>query len=95
MTILKRRPVLNQLRKIVHNAGFDAEETIKRGMPFFNYKGSSLCAMAAFKEHYSFMFWKARLMKDPEGIMQVSERDSMGNFGRITSVKDIPPEKIY
>ncbi len=88
------KPILNQLRKIVHKACPDVEETIKWSMPFFDYKGSTLCAMAAFKEHCSFMFWKAKLLKDPESILQVSERDGMGNFGRITSVKEIPSEKI-
>lgn len=88
------KPILNQLRKIVHKACPEVEETIKWGMPFFDYKGSTMCAMAAFKEHCSFMFWKASLLKDPENIMQISERDGMGNFGRISSIKDIPSEKI-
>ena len=40
--------------------------------------------MAAFKEHCSFSFWKAKLMKDPEGILQVADKHAMGNFDRIT-----------
>jgi uncharacterized protein YdeI (YjbR/CyaY-like superfamily) len=88
------KPILNHLRQIVHKACPDAEETIKWGMPFFDYKGSTLCAMSAFKAHCSFMFWKAKLMKDPEGILQVAERHAMGNFDRITSLKDLPSDKI-
>jgi uncharacterized protein YdeI (YjbR/CyaY-like superfamily) len=87
------KPILKHLREIVHKACPDAEETIKWGMPFFDYKGSVLCAMAAFKEHCSFTFWKAKLMKDPEGILQVAERHAMGNFDRITSLKDLPSDK--
>ena len=88
------KPILKHLRELVHKACPDAEETIKWGMPFFDYKGSVLCAMAAFKEHCSFTFWKAKLMKDPEGILQVAERHAMGNFDRITSLKDLPSDKI-
>jgi len=87
------KPILKHLRELVHKACPDAEETIKWGMPFFDYKGSVLCAMAAFKEHCSFTFWKAKLMKDPEGILQVAERHAMGNFDRITSLKDLPSDK--
>jgi len=88
------KPILKHLRALVHKACPDAEETIKWGMPFFDYKGSTLCAMSAFKEHCAFMFWKAKLMKDPEGILQVAERAAMGNFDRITSLKDLPADKI-
>ena len=88
------KPILKHLRELVHKVCPDAEETIKWGMPFFDYKGSVLCAISAFKEHCSFMFWKAKLMKDPEGILQVAERHAMGNFDRITSLKDLPSDKI-
>ncbi len=88
------KPILKHIRELVHKACPDCEETIKWGMPFFDYKGSVLCAMAGFKEHCTFMFWKARLMKDPEGILQITEREAMGNFGNITSLKDLPSDKI-
>jgi uncharacterized protein YdeI (YjbR/CyaY-like superfamily) len=88
------KPILKHLRELVHKACPNTEETIKWGMPFFDYKGSVLCAMAAFKEHCSFMFWKAKLMKDPEKILQITEREAMGNFGNIKSLKDLPSDKI-
>ena len=88
------RPILIHCRKIIHKACPEVEETIKWGMPFFDYKGSPICCIAAFKEHCTFTFWKAKLMKDPEGILQVAERHAMGNFDRITSLKDLPSDKI-
>jgi uncharacterized protein YdeI (YjbR/CyaY-like superfamily) len=88
------QPILKHLRQLVHKACPEAEETIKWGMPFFDYKDSVMCAMAAFKQHCTFTFWKAKLMKDPEGILQVAERHSMGNFDRITSLNDLPSDKI-
>ena len=77
------KPILKHLRQLVHKACPNVEETIKWSMPYFDYKGSVLCAMAAFKEHCTFLFWKAKLMNDPEGILQITEREAMGNFGNI------------
>ena len=88
------KPILQHLRKLVHKTCPDVQETVKWSMPFFDYKGSTLCAISAFKEHCGFMFWKAKLMKDPEGILQIAERGGMGNFDRITSLKDLPSDKI-
>jgi uncharacterized protein YdeI (YjbR/CyaY-like superfamily) len=88
------KPILTYLRQLVHKACPGAEETIKWGMPFFDYKGGTMCTMAAFKQHCTFTFWKAKLMKDPEGILQLAERHAMGNFDRITSLKDLPSDQI-
>jgi uncharacterized protein YdeI (YjbR/CyaY-like superfamily) len=88
------KPILTHLRKLIHKACPDVEETVKWGMPFFDYKGSPVCCIAGFKEHCAFTFWKAKLMKDPEGILQVAEKHAMGNFDRITSLKDLPSDKI-
>src|SRR5258708_3607310 len=51
------RPILNYLRRLVHAACPEVEETLKWRFPNFMYKGM-LCSMAAFKEHCSFGFWK-------------------------------------
>ncbi len=88
------KPILNHLRQVIHKAYPNVTETIKWGMPFFEVNGSAMCCIAAFKEHCSFTFWKAKLMKDTEGILQVAERHAMGNFDRITSLKDLPSDKI-
>ena len=88
------KPILHHLRKLIHKACPDASETIKWGMPFFEASGSILCNIAAFKEHCSFGIWNAPLLKDPEGILQVKDRNAMGHFDRITSVKDLPADKV-
>ncbi|MEO6636632.1 MAG: YdeI/OmpD-associated family protein, partial [Ginsengibacter sp.] len=84
------QPVLLHLRKLVHEACPEAEETVKWGMPFFDYKGP-LCNMASFKQHCSFGFWKAALMED---ALQLKDNNAqgMGNLGRITSLSDLPPD---
>jgi uncharacterized protein YdeI (YjbR/CyaY-like superfamily) len=82
------RPILKQLRKVVHAGCPKVEESIKWSMPHFDYKGV-LCGMAAFKEHCAFGFWKAKLIVPN----MLATKDAMGDFGRITSLQDLPSEK--
>jgi len=79
------RPILVHLRAAVWDACPEVEETVKWGMPHFQYRGM-LCSMAAFKAHCSFGFWKGALMVDSAGKAD----DAMGQFGRITRVRDLP-----
>jgi uncharacterized protein YdeI (YjbR/CyaY-like superfamily) len=87
------QPILEHIRELVHEACPDVEETIKWGFPHFNYKGI-LGSMAAFKNHCSFGFWKGAIMKDPHQVMSVVGKTSMGSFDKITSLKDLPPDRI-
>src|SRR4051812_29285822 len=88
------KPILTHLRELIHAACPDVEETWKWSFPHFMYHGAILCSMAAFKEHAVFGFWKASLMPDPDGILAVAERHSMGHLGKITSKKDLPKDAI-
>jgi len=85
-------PILEHLRDLVHKACPDVEETIKWGMPHFDYKGEMMCSMASFKQHCAFGFWKASLMKDKKLTENARGETSMGHLGRITSLKDLPPD---
>jgi uncharacterized protein YdeI (YjbR/CyaY-like superfamily) len=87
------QPILKHLRELVHKACPEVEETIKWGFPHFDYKGI-MCSMAAFKNHCAFGFWKSSLMSDREKVMEVEERGAMGNFQKITSLSDLPSDKI-
>lgn len=87
------KPILTHLRQLLHKNCPDVSETIKWGMPFFEYNGSLLCNMAAFKAHVSFGFWNAGQMKEADNKLQVKDRGAMGNFDRITSIKDLPSDK--
>jgi uncharacterized protein YdeI (YjbR/CyaY-like superfamily) len=80
------RPILKRLRKIVHTGCPNVQETIKWGMPHFEYNGL-LCGMAAFKNHCALWFWNRQLV-----LGEKSER-GMAQFGRITSIDDLPDEK--
>jgi uncharacterized protein YdeI (YjbR/CyaY-like superfamily) len=88
------KPILIKLRKLIYQACQDAEETIKWSFPNYEVHGSMLCSMASFKEHCAFSFWKASLLKDPDGILHLAERNSMGHLDRLSSLKDLPPDKI-
>jgi uncharacterized protein YdeI (YjbR/CyaY-like superfamily) len=87
------KPILHHLRELVHSSCPDAEEKIKWGFPHFDYKGEMMCSMAAFKQHASFGFWKAALMKDPILAETARSEVAMGHLGRITTVKDLPSDK--
>ncbi len=84
-------PILNHLRNLVHAACPNAQETIKWGMPFFDYKGP-LCNLASFKQHCAFGFWKNALMKDAKEMIDKNEQ-AMGHLGKIMSLNDLPPDK--
>ena len=86
------QPILEHLRRLVHEAAPMVTETIKWGFPFFDYKGQ-VCHMSAFKEHAAFGFWKARQLNDPHKLLQ-QEEASAGSLGKITSLLDLPSDDI-
>jgi uncharacterized protein YdeI (YjbR/CyaY-like superfamily) len=82
------RPILNRIRSIVHRGCPEVEEELKWGFPHFMHKGM-LCSMASFKAHCAFGFWKGRLVLGNSG----KSAEAMGQFGRLTSVSDLPAQK--
>lgn len=87
------QPILNHLRALVHHACPEVEEKMKWSIPHFDYKGEMMCGMAAFKQHCSFGFWKASLMKDKVLMENAASETAMGHLGKITSLKDLPSDK--
>lgn len=87
------QPILKHLRKLVHQACPDVEETIKWSFPNFSYQGALMCSMAAFKAHCAFSFWKASLMNEPMLLENARNETAMGNLGRISSLADLPSDK--
>jgi uncharacterized protein YdeI (YjbR/CyaY-like superfamily) len=87
------KPVLIHIRDVVHRASPLITETVKWGMPFFDYKGP-VCMMAAFKQHLGFGFWKASRLNDPNRLLQGSDEEAAaGSFGRIVSISDLPSDE--
>ena len=87
------KPILIHLRELVHKACPDVEETIKWSFASFDYKGP-YCTMAHFKQHCAFGFWKAAIMKDQRLMDNAKSETAMGHLGRITSLKDLPPDRV-
>lgn len=86
------RPILRHLRKLVHEACPEAEETIKWRSPTFVYKGKMLCGMASFQEHCTFGFWHQG-MEEVLGADGAKAGEAMGSLGRITSLDDLPSDR--
>ncbi len=86
-------PILKHLRRLIHEECPDITEVIKWGFPCFEYKGI-LCAITAHKTHCSFSFWKAAIMSDPDGVIEIVGKTGMGHFGRIQSLEDLPADVI-
>ncbi len=82
------QPMLVHIRDTVHQACPQVEETIKWGMPTFMHAGGILCGMAAFKKHVSFGYWKHALV-----VGDGSAQEGMGSYGKMASLKDLPPKK--
>lgn len=81
------RPILNHVRERVHAAAPEAEETIKWGAPGFTVGGKILLMMAAFKQHAALNFWRGQELRG-----ESANADAMGQFGKITSVENLPDD---
>ena len=86
------QPILVWIRSAFHRGCPSAVETIKWGVPHFEYRGI-LGGMAAFKRHVAFGFWKAQLMSDPAGLLPASRPASMCSI-RIERRADLPTKAI-
>lgn len=77
------KPVLARVRKLIHAACPNVEETIKWSFPFYTYQGV-LAGTPAFKRHCALIFWKGKFIlgKDRKKFM------------RLTSSADLPGDKI-
>jgi len=80
------QPLLVKLRDLIHQANPDIEESIKWGMPCFDYKGI-VCHMAGFKNHCSFGFMKHKLIR---GL----EDNGMNSFGKLKLLTDLPKDEL-
>src|SRR5688572_18917943 len=83
------KPILSYLREVIHEGCPEVAETLKWSAPAFEYQGF-LCGFAAFKEHAALGFWKGTLILSPNN----KSIDAAGSFGRLKTLKDLPPKKV-
>ena len=84
------QPILSHVRARVHAAAPDAQETIKWSAPSFTVDGKILLMMAAFKAHAALNFWRGQEIGDKQ-----PKAGAMGQFGKLTSVDDLPSDKEF
>ena len=84
------RPILEHVRARVHAAVPAAEETLKWSAPAFTLDGKILLIMAAFKAHAAVNFWRGQEIRGDE-----AKGDGMGQFGKLTSLNDLPPDAQF
>jgi uncharacterized protein YdeI (YjbR/CyaY-like superfamily) len=81
------RPILSHVRDRVHAAAPEAEETMKWSAPSFTVDGKILLMMAAFKAHAALNFWRGQEIGEGN-----PKAGAMGQFGKLASVEDLPPD---
>jgi uncharacterized protein YdeI (YjbR/CyaY-like superfamily) len=86
------QPILAHLRKLMHQACPRATETMKWSMPFFEQQSVILAHLAAFKQHCAFGFWGPE-MKKVLAADGLRSSNSMGAFGRLTKLQDLPSDR--
>jgi uncharacterized protein YdeI (YjbR/CyaY-like superfamily) len=64
-----------------------AEETLKWSMPAYTLGGKIVLITAAFKAHMALNFWRGQELRG-----QSANADAMGQFGKIRSIEEIPPD---
>lgn len=81
------REILGHVRERVHAALPVVEEGIKWGMPAYLVGGKIVLITAAFKAHTALNFWRGQELRGRE-----SNAEAMGQFGKIRSLDELPPD---
>ena len=79
--------ILGHVRERVHAVLPDVDETLKWSMPAYTESGKIVLITAAFKAHAALNFWRGQELRG-----EAANADAMGQFGKLKSVKDLPPD---
>ena len=86
-------PILMHMRQLIHKACPQVVEEIKWSRPFFVHRGDILCNLSAFTHHCSFGFWGEEMtavLRQADAL----QPGAMGSLGRITTLGDLPGDKL-
>ena len=81
------QPILTHIRERVHAVLPGVEETLKWSMPSYTIDGKIVLITAAFKAHMALNFWRGQELRG-----ESANADAMGQFGKVASVSDLPPD---
>lgn len=84
--------IILHLRDIIHQSSTEVNETIKWRQPCFESNGL-VCAIAAFKKHVNFSFFKGKLLNDSAQIFSASENNELAAL-KFTTLNDVPTDDI-
>jgi len=81
------RPILEKVRERAHAAVPEIEEAMKWSMPAYTLGKKIVLITAAFKAHTALNFWRGQELRGDE-----ANADAMGQFGKLKSVEELPPD---
>ncbi len=81
------RPILEHVRERIYAILPAVEETVKWSMPAYTVGGKIVLIVAAFKGHMALNFWRGQELRGNS-----ANADAMGQFGKIKSLADLPPD---
>ncbi|WP_155264389.1 YdeI/OmpD-associated family protein [Sphingomonas segetis] len=81
------RPILEKVRERVHAVVPDIQEAMKWSMPAYMVGGKIVLITAAFKAHMALNFWRGQELRGDD-----ANADAMGQFGKIGSLDELPPD---
>ena len=84
--------IILQLRDVIHQSSSVVSETIKWRHPCFESNGL-VCAIAAFKQHVNFSFFKGKLLNDCAQLFSESDNNELAAL-KFTTLNDIPADDI-
>ncbi|HMR81592.1 MAG TPA: YdeI/OmpD-associated family protein [Niabella sp.] len=86
------QPILKHFRATVHKAAPGITESIKWGVPSFEYKNKIMSSLAAFKSHCAINFWSGLQITSlkPYLAPPAEGASNLGRIGNIKSLKDLP-----
>lgn len=84
--------IMSQLRDVIHTASPEMSEAIKWRHPCFENSGL-VCAMAAFKQHVTFSFFKGKLLDDSASIFSKNDNNELTSL-KFKSLSEIPTNEI-
>jgi uncharacterized protein YdeI (YjbR/CyaY-like superfamily) len=81
------QPILAHVRDRVHAILPNVEEAMKWSMPAYTVGGKIVLITAAFRAHMALNFWRGQELRGDE-----ANADAMGQFGKIKSLDELPPD---
>lgn len=87
------RDILSTLREIIVNVDDKITESIKWGMPHFEYNGI-MCGMGGFKKHVNLYFHKGAGMSDPQNLFNGQDKNKSMRTVKFTRLDEVDPEVI-